>query len=526
MSLPKTPIKGDAETRRFLEAVRQQVESSTNNALTVNDLRSDGFFAKNKIDVGATTTVAGSPTAPTNLAASGAFENILVTWDYVDYVGHSNTRIYRSLTNVFANAEVVANVEGRIYSDAVGSSKTYYYWVSNVNVDGIESATSQASGVLGATLANTQYLLNALTASIGNTQLNNALGTRITTSETNASTALTQSTSAVTQTSTITARLNNFNSSGISIETNATVTASNVSGLQGQYTVKIDNNGYVTGFGLASTAVNGTPFSDFIVRADRFSISNPSGPSIAPRTPFIVTTTSSVLNGVSVPAGVYIDSAAIQNGSIVNAKIGNATIDDAKISSLSAAKITTGQLDAARITVDGVSLDTSFDGSIGRNRLIIKDLGVTTLKIGGNAVTIPVTYSGTNTFISSAGGNTTVLEMPSFLTVGDSSGGGVLAIYYATFDGRSFVDAGQRINFYADYNDGIGYRFLSSQIVGVPTSNGNTRPCIPVAIAQSISGVQQVKIIVTVEVFNLGTGGTFNSSNHNDIKLCVLGVKR
>ena len=130
MSLPKTPIKGDAETRRFLEAVRQQVDSTTSRALTIEDLRSDGFFAKNRIDVGNdANNGVDLPTTPTNLQASGAFENIILTWDFVDYAGHSNSRLYRSLTNVFANAEVLANVDGRVHADLVGGNKTYYYWV-------------------------------------------------------------------------------------------------------------------------------------------------------------------------------------------------------------------------------------------------------------------------------------------------------------------------------------------------------------------------------------------------------------
>lgn len=45
-----------------------------------------------------------------------------------------------------------------------------------------------------------------------------------------------------------------------------------------QYTVKIDNNGYVAGFGLASEPVDGVPYSDFMVRADRFSIAAPTVP--------------------------------------------------------------------------------------------------------------------------------------------------------------------------------------------------------------------------------------------------------
>ena len=44
-----------------------------------------------------------------------------------------------------------------------------------------------------------------------------------------------------------------------------------------KYSVKIDLNGYLTGFGLMSTANDGETTSDFIVRSDRFSIVNPSG---------------------------------------------------------------------------------------------------------------------------------------------------------------------------------------------------------------------------------------------------------
>jgi len=48
-----------------------------------------------------------------------------------------------------------------------------------------------------------------------------------------------------------------------------------IDGLEAQYTVKIDNNGHVSGFGLASTTVDGARVSDFIVAADRFSVVNP-----------------------------------------------------------------------------------------------------------------------------------------------------------------------------------------------------------------------------------------------------------
>lgn len=440
MSLPKTPIKGDPETRRFLEAVRQRVESVEDNAVTVDDMRSAGFFERNGINVGTSNTTGQvqAPTIPSNLQADGAFENIVISWDYVDYVGHSNTRIYRSNTNVFADAEVLANIEGRIYADLVGSNKTYYYWVSNVNDNGIESATSQSAGVMGVTLPNTQFILDALTGSITESQLYSTLGTRINlidgastltgsvnarlnavqtdlqsqitangsaiigvqdvnssqalqitslgtrtgVAESNITNLQTTTANQATSITSLTTRVGSAESSIINLNTTTANQATSINqltstvsgnttsiqtltsttnGLNAQYTVKIDTNGYASGFGLASTANNATPFSSFIVRADRFSISSPSGPSIPPKTPFIVTTTTTIVNGVSVPAGVYIDSATIQNGSITNAKIGDATIESAKIVSLNADKIVANSLSA--ITANIGLLRTATTGA-------------------------------------------------------------------------------------------------------------------------------------------------------------------
>lgn len=51
------------------------------------------------------------------------------------------------------------------------------------------------------------------------------------------------------------------------------------SGLRSQWTVKLDYNGYVSGFGLASEAPpSGTPRSEFGVRADRFFVASPNTP--------------------------------------------------------------------------------------------------------------------------------------------------------------------------------------------------------------------------------------------------------
>ncbi len=65
-----------------------------------------------------------------------------------------------------------------------------------------------------------------------------------------------------------------------------------INGLQAQYSVKVDNNGYVSGFGLSSTAINGVPTSAFIINVDRFAIVTPGQPT---KFPFIV----GAVNGVT-----------------------------------------------------------------------------------------------------------------------------------------------------------------------------------------------------------------------------------
>jgi hypothetical protein len=167
------------------------------------------------------------------------------------------------------------------------------------------------------------------------------------------------------------------------VQTNST----SINGLQGQYSVKIDNNGYVTGFGLSSTPVDGTPFSEMIVRADRFSIGSGNTDII----PFVVTTAATILNGVSVPAGVYIEDAYIKNGAISNAKIGNAAIDNAKIANaaidnakIADATIGTAKIQNAAITnalIANAAIDNAKIANAAIDSAKIQDAAISNAKI-------------------------------------------------------------------------------------------------------------------------------------------------
>jgi len=65
-----------------------------------------------------------------------------------------------------------------------------------------------------------------------------------------------------------------------------------------------------------------------------------------PVIPFIVTTTTTTINGVTVNPGVYINGAFIQGGSIQGSNIAGGTIENSKLINVSANKITGAALEA------------------------------------------------------------------------------------------------------------------------------------------------------------------------------------
>ena len=204
-----------------------------------------------------------------------------------------------------------------------------------------------------------------------------------------------------TSTNTVTARLNNFGGTGATIETNYTAQASSITGLNAQYTVKMDVGGNLSGFGLQSDLIaGGTATSRFIVSVDQFAVATPgtsvplwvasqavalnairrisgvddkvlvckkegttgsSAPSIAgaigstvtdngvvwqigSRVPFAVLTVPTTINGTLVPAGSYFDAAYTLNGTIQTAQIGLLAVDDARSADLAVAKLRAGNL--------------------------------------------------------------------------------------------------------------------------------------------------------------------------------------
>lgn len=267
------------------------------------------------------------PPTPSGFKVDAGITSIFIEHDvplYKQGGGHFQTRVYgvtRLLTDpkpTFDKAVEITQFQGTIHAHPSNPSTTWHLWIKWESKAGVLSAdpAGGTNGLETRTGEDVALLLEALTGQITEGQLYQDLQTR----------------------------LDGIEGNAVAIQQESSVRQTETGSLFAKYTVKIDNNGYVTGYGLASTSNNGTPTSEFAVRADRFYIASPSGPGVAPSMPFIVQTTPTTINGVSVPVGVYMNDAYIRNGTITNAKIANAAIDDAKIANLSASKITAGSI--------------------------------------------------------------------------------------------------------------------------------------------------------------------------------------
>jgi hypothetical protein len=207
------------------------------------------------------------------------------------------------------------------------------------------------------------------------------------------------------------------------IQTEATTRATQTGNLFAQYSVKLDVNGYVSGFGLSSTLNNAAPYSQFIFKADQFAFGAPGQTSVYP---FVIQATATTVNGVAVPAGVYMDAAYIQNGTITNAKIGDATIDSAKIASLTAAKITAGSMQVGSYVqstsyVAGTSgWSINANGTAEFSGVVVRGTVYATAgSIGGNTIDSTSIRSGQTAFNTGTG---FYLGSDGKLSLGNSAG--------------------------------------------------------------------------------------------------------
>ena len=221
----------------------------------------------------------------------------------------------------------------------------------------------------------------------------------------------------------------------------ATITtqSNSIDGVEANYGVKIDNNNRITGFGLLSTTAGSTPFSEFAVVADQFSIVSPDSTADTPIQPFTVTASKIVMG-----ADVQIDGGLVVSG----------------------------EIKADRLSLNGTMFTTETVGTA--VNLAIANGGVDTTQVADNAVTldkIADTLQSTNYSAGSAGWK---LTTDGTFEAGAGTFRGALTATSGAFDGA--VSVGTTGAFYGGtstaFNTGKGF-FLGYDTAAYKLSIGD-----------------------------------------------------
>lgn len=287
--IPPTGPGLDPQIRKFLEDVKQRIEvgdgqrgNPLHRYLKVQDLLDLGIATL--IGNSAQRIVSGGnlqptvpapdlavPPAPTGFNVTGGFSHIFLQWDDPQslYRNHAYTVVYRNTVDNVANAAVIAQVAtGMLYADLdVTYGATYFYWIRFVSSANVEGPFNSSVGTSGKISEDPAELLARLQGKITEAELYNDLNARIDLIDE-------PGTGLVSQVTQVNSRLDNAGGSGITVEQKLVANSSAINGLYGSYTLKIDNNGVVSGFGLSSETVNGQVNSFFLVNADTFGIVN------------------------------------------------------------------------------------------------------------------------------------------------------------------------------------------------------------------------------------------------------------
>lgn len=374
------------------QTAKANAESAETSAVSAkNDAESaEANAATSETNAANSATSAGNSATAANTSASNAATSATAAGTESSAATTARTEA-QSARNTAQTAQAGAE---QAETDAVAAKNAAQSSASAAATSAQTASTQATAAGTAATAASTSATNAASSAGSASTFSQNASAS--------ATSAAGSATSAAQNFNSITARLDSIGGSGVTVEQKFTAVASDVSGLEGQYTVKIDSNGAVAGFGLASsTTAAGGITSEFIVNADRFAIMR-GGSNTTPATvPFVVQASSTTLNGESVPAGVYMADAFIKNGSIESAKIGSLSADKITSEFISSDRIEANSIDASKIRIDNSTITSQNIGGV--PTVIIKDLGVgnakiqnlavSTLKIQDQAVTFPVSAS-------------------------------------------------------------------------------------------------------------------------------------
>ena len=441
--IPPVPMGLDPQLAPFLSAIRESVlvrAGQTKNYLdhspTVRELIDSGVVTLSRgsvqafgppIDLdsnGDPTIVIDPSTKPpviTGFSASTTPWTVILIWN-------DHSELYRQL---ISNAEVWFNPTVDSSSDAgtvmLGTANVSfvhaveplhqgYYWVRWVSHEGVPGDFQAVNGEFVQTSQDATSLLALLNQELSESELTGLLNGRIdlidvsgsvggsglisavqtldTESGSQATAVLQLQTDVSTINGTLSSHATSINQVTTTANNNTSSVSSNltsINGIQGKYSVKIDVNGHVSGFGLISTANDGVVVSEMQIAVDKFSIRSP----IATELVFAVAGGKVVMDGAYIKDAT-IDTIHVSAGAITNVQIANSTL----VASLFAdGQITGSRMVNSTITgskIAGSTITASNLANVTITGSKIVDSTLTAVKIGDDEITIPVgSYSVT-----------------------------------------------------------------------------------------------------------------------------------
>ena len=341
------------------ETAEDNAEIAETNAETAQSAASTSANAASNSATGAAGSASSASTSATNAASS---ENNAGSSATAASTSASNASTYATSAGTASTASQNASVTATTASNNAASSASSAgsAATSAANFASNASASQSAAGT-SATSANTSATNAYTSASNASTYSNTA---------TSAATAASGHASAASSTvNGLTARLNNTGGTGVTVEQAYSANASDIGDLEGQYSVKIDANGHVAGFGLSNTLTTAGPSSAFIVRADKFAVIDPA--SVADG---LGTTSPTAANIPFFIQGgtTYIKAAAILDASITDAKIGTLSADKITSGSISSDRIDSGSINVNKLELVGTGATINLKSANTGARMVIQ----------------------------------------------------------------------------------------------------------------------------------------------------------
>ena len=523
--LPPVPDDITPSTKAYLKALGEALEvrlgrrgDVRDRAITLRELIDSGLAIKlksepfnpnalTKTNIGLSPVggpIVTIPPAPSNLVASGAFKNVVLTWSDPNFIygNHAYTEVFRQ------NAQA-ADPDGIALNQTLGGS-------GNLTLNGVlmtEGATN------GTSINSSVQFFQPTTVNI--TSAGNDSGRTFTVTGTNTSDgSVTDSITGanagtatgdqifktVTQIAINGASAGNVSAgpaeavdaigSAASIGTSGAMTVTDSSGTSGEayfYWIRFVSTGAIAG---PFNKTEGTIASTVRIQETDISEDAITTPKLA-------------------AGSITADQAQLATASVVTAKIADANITTAKIND---AAITTAKINDAAITT--AKIGTAAVG---------------TLSVAGNAITVPQLVAFSNAAISATTSEQAVFTSSTINPTGLTASltGSVLITCFGYHSAMAAADRDSgvtlKLSVAIDSGSGLGaYSLVMTQISGAEAEGGSTFMSLPFSMSHLATSVYQIAVKLTATPLRIqaGESGSLGSCTITNPKILLMTAKR